>query len=1025
MQKFSWLFLFVFLASLGAVTSIFLSKKFAEDLSLARTSATQQMQLITSVLTSELNQGHYEDVNNLFDRWGKANESILNLQLISAKNYNIANYQRPSDDKHVLELNTPISYSYHGEATVYVRVSLEPVYQRQKRLIMQVATILIAFSVLLSFLLYFAVQSKRQASKAQRLSRLYSARSEANQAILHMQQEAQLLPLACRCAVDYGGMSMAWVAQIDEENNLFFPAARHGSGLDYLEGIVISSLADVPEGGGPIGTAFRENRSVVVNDFLSNPDMTPWHKQASGKSWRSAAAFPILRNGQPFAVLAVYHSQISTFDKESVALLEEMSKDISFALDNFDREDKRKAAENNILLEHKKYETLLRASGDGIHVLDLEGNVMQANEAFCRMLGYTLNEISTMNVAQWDAQWSAAELKARIDEIIARSMVFETRHRRRDGTIIDVEVNAVGVEIGGQQILFCAARDITERKRIEKQLRDWGGQLEDRVKERTRELAIAKEQAETASEAKSAFLSNMSHEIRTPMNSVLGMAHLALRTNLNPKQRDYLQKIHHSGEHLLAIIDDILDFSKIEAGKLSIESVDFNLATVMENLTNMVGLRAGEKNLKLTVDIDPGILPALRGDPLRLSQVLINLASNAIKFTERGEISIRARKTEDSADAMQLRFEVQDSGIGIKAEDQLKLFQSFQQADTSTTRKYGGTGLGLLISKQLVEMMGGAIGVDSTPGLGSTFWFTVYLNKNNNSATTFQDPKNSVIFAGGQAEILSSIKGAYILLVEDNLFNQQVATEVLEEAGVIVCVANNGKEALDLLQQERFDCVLMDVQMPVMDGFEATRQIRAQAELAGLRVIAMTANAESEDRARCMAVGMDDFLPKPIMPDLLYATLAKWVSGRVRAPGQERTVERRSAIPAKMDTDATLSSLSSDSKVIDLEVLASMVGKEPAKIRKFALKYLVSAQEGLDEIETALKSGDMTALAALGHRIKSPSRTVGAQGFANLCQALEKCKRNEDAAQAQHIVSRLRELLGRIKTEIDLSLPPQ
>ncbi|CAG0939073.1 partial Sensor histidine kinase RcsC, partial [Gallionellaceae bacterium] len=281
-----------------------------------------------------------------------------------------------------------------------------------------------------------------------------------------------------------------------------------------------------------------------------------------------------------------------------------------------------------------------------------------------------------------------------------------------------------------------------------------------------------------------------------------------------------------------------------------------------------------------------------------------------------------------------------------------------------------------------------------------------------------------------------AIRGAYVLLVEDNPFNQQVATELLEDAGVIVCVANNGEEALDLLQQEEFDCVLMDVQMPVMDGFEATRRIRLEPALGGLRVIAMTANAEPEDRVRCLAAGMDDFLTKPILPDLLYATLAKWVAGRVCALAQQRTGERRTragrrardrapAATALRAVPIAATPKANDPAIIDLTVLARMVGNDPAKIRKFALKFLTSAQEGLDEIQAALARKDMAAVAALGHRIKSPAKTVGALGFAELCQTLEQCKHAADAEQAQSILSQLYSLLAQIRMQTETSFPGQ
>jgi PAS domain S-box-containing protein len=377
---------------------------------------------------------------------------------------------------------------------------------------------------------------------------------------------------------------------------------------------------------------------------------------------------------------------------------------------------------------------------------------------------------------------------------------------------------------------------------------------------------------EVANRTKGEFLANMSHEIRTPMNSILGMAHLALNTETNPKNRDYLEKIHLSGLHLLGIIDEILDFSKIDAGKLKMEQVDFDLISIFKNLNNMIAEKAIEKGLQLVLDIDPGIPNNLHGDPLRLSQVLINYTSNAIKFTATGNVTVRAIKIGENENGALVRFEVQDTGIGISNEDKAKLFQPFQQMDTSSTRNYGGTGLGLAISKQLVAMMKeGEVGVDSIPGQGSTFWFNVRLGKGskphqscNESATCFSPPL---------------LNGIRILLAEDNLFNQQVATEFLEDVGAIVCVAKNGKEAMDLLLKEHFDCVLMDIQMPVMDGFEATQLIRINPALARMPVIAMTANASNEDRARCLAAGMDDYISKPFQPDALYATLAKWLSG--------------------------------------------------------------------------------------------------------------------------------------------------
>jgi signal transduction histidine kinase/ActR/RegA family two-component response regulator len=406
------------------------------------------------------------------------------------------------------------------------------------------------------------------------------------------------------------------------------------------------------------------------------------------------------------------------------------------------------------------------------------------------------------------------------------------------------------------------------------------------MERQTQQLEVEKEAAELASAAKGEFLANVSHEIRTPMNAIIGMADLALHSGLAEPQRGYIQRVRSSADLLMGILNDILDFSKIEAGKLDIDTVDFDLDDVVRSVSEIVGVRAREQSLILSTEVATDVPPRLRGDPLRLQQVLLNLMGNAVKFTARGRVALHVESVASTDEGLRLRFTVQDTGLGMTADQMSRLFQPFTQADASTSRRFGGTGLGLAISRQLVERMGGRIDVASEPGQGSTFWVELPFGVVASASAALPTATVTRLMSLPGAADHPELAGLHVLLVEDNEVNQELAVALLERVGIQVTLAGDGRQALSCLKAGSFDCVLMDCQMPEMDGYTATRLMREQPEWARLPVIAMTANAMAGERDKVLEAGMNDHVPKPVPVGELYRKLAVW-TGRSQAGGAQ------------------------------------------------------------------------------------------------------------------------------------------
>ena len=506
-------------------------------------------------------------------------------------------------------------------------------------------------------------------------------------------------------------------------------------------------------------------------------------------------------------------------------------------------------------------------------MLELDGTLRQMNRAGLDMIeADSLDQVLGQRVVDIVAEpYRAAfeALNARVAQGEAGRLEFEVVGLKGGRRWLETHAVPMRNATGRITGTLGVTRDITEKKAVARELEAYRHHLETMVEARTMELLDAKEAAEAANVAKSAFLANMSHEIRTPINAITGMAYLLKRDGLTAKQTERLDKINAAGQHLLDIINAILELSKIEAGRLVLDKVEVNVFGICHNVVSILADKAQVKGLQLRVEHGTPPPPVLLGDPTRLQQAMLNYVANAIKFTESGSVSLRTSWEELADGSVLLRCAVVDTGIGIAPEILPKLFSAFEQADNSITRTYGGTGLGLALTRKLAQQMGGDAGAESQPGQGSTFWFTAHLNKAPHPALRPADPVAS------SAAVLPACR---ILLVEDEAINREVACEMLQEFGQTVDVAEDGLVAVAKVGAHHYDLILMDMQMPRLDGLEATRRIRQLPNGAEVIIVAMTANAFAEDRRRCQEAGMDDFITKPVDPVLFLAMLDKWLT---------------------------------------------------------------------------------------------------------------------------------------------------
>jgi len=703
-------------------------------------------------------------------------------------------------------------------------------------------------------------ERKRAEGELSRVTRALRVLSACNQAVVRSGDEQSLYGEICEAITGVGNYPMAWIAAPESDDaKSVRVVSLSGIGKAYLESIHVS-WADEPQGRGPVGTCLRTGEIAVCNDVEHDPRLEPWRHQVEEHGFRAVIALPLWCNGTILGALNIYASESEAFHPEERRLLEELAGDLSYGVETRRQRQEQERAEEAVRQSEKEFRDLFDNVSDAVFIVDNDCRFLEVNQVACDHLGYQRDELIGMTIQDIDGD-GYRELTKDLVEKMAEpgEVLLETVHVRRDGSRFPVEIHGCTINYRGAPTRLNVVRDITERKRAEAE-----------AAKRTAEVERAREEAESANLAKSQFLAHMSHEIRTPLNGILGMMGLLMDTTLDTEQREFGETVQTSGRALLALVNDLLDLSRIEAGRMELEPSRFDLAHCLEEIGELMAPQAHAKGLEYRFDAEMACRLVV-GDAGRLRQIVLNLVSNGIKFTDSGRVTLQVRGEEPVGGRTGFQISVEDTGPGIPEDKLPLLFRSFTQLDSSLIRKHEGAGLGLAISRQLAELMGGTLSVTSRVGIGSSFVLTLALASAGDCGCTSQ--------ASGAVDVPVNRKDRTrrVLLVEDNAVNQRLGFRTLEKLGCQADIASNGREAVEMARNSAYDLILMDCRMPEMDGYMATREIRRlEGERSRIPIIALTAHAVKGAREECLGAGMDDFVTKPVTAGDLEKVLQRW-----------------------------------------------------------------------------------------------------------------------------------------------------